>query len=72
MERYLEISIEGMSCNHCVKAVQEALKDLGGKNISVSLESKSAKALLESNDDAIRAALDDAGYDVPAITEISK
>lgn len=72
MEKYLEIAIEGMSCSHCVKAVEEALKELGAKNITVSLESNCAKALTNADESAIKAALDDAGYDVLGIKEIAK
>ncbi len=37
------IKIEGMSCNHCVQAVTEALQKLDGlENISVNLDSASA------------------------------
>ncbi|MEG1798527.1 MAG: cation transporter, partial [Clostridium sp.] len=43
-----KISIEGMSCGHCVNHVKEALSELPGvTSVDVSLESKSA--VLESS-----------------------
>lgn len=38
------LKINGMSCGHCVKRVENALKDLEGvKNANVSLEKSSAE-----------------------------
>lgn len=63
------ISIEGMSCNHCVHHVTDALEEIGGEKINVSLENKSAE--LEANDsvtdEKIKLAIEDAGYDVVKI-----
>jgi copper chaperone len=63
------ISVEGMSCGHCVKHVNEALVDLGAKDVEVSLEAKVAIAeiSLEITDEAIKLALEDAGYEVVGI-----
>ncbi len=39
----ITVSIEGMSCNHCVASVKKALGEISGvKSASVSLENKSA------------------------------
>ena len=64
-----KILVEGMSCEHCVKHVTEALKDLGAKDISVSLEKNLALAEIGDSitDEAIKAAIHDAGYDVVGI-----
>ena len=64
-----KILVEGMSCEHCVKHVTEALKDLGAKDVSVSLEKNLALAEIGDSitDEAIKAAIDDAGYDVVGI-----
>ncbi|MBV1820613.1 copper ion binding protein [Bacteroidales bacterium MSK.15.36] len=60
------ILIEGMSCGHCVKAVKEALKELDGvKSVVVDLEGK--KAVVEGDnldDNKIKEAIDEAGYDI--------
>ncbi|MEQ8153620.1 MAG: heavy-metal-associated domain-containing protein [Clostridiaceae bacterium] len=65
-----KILIEGMSCNHCVKHVREALSDFNVvTNVEVNLEDK--YAILESGaeveDKDIKAAIDDAGYEVAGI-----
>lgn len=62
------ILIEGMSCEHCVKHVKEALEEVGALNIKVSLEKKMAEAEFnEVSDERIREAIEDAGYDVVKI-----
>ena len=60
------IFIEGMSCGHCVAHVNEALVDLGAKDVEVSLEKKVATAEMSENitDDAIKLIIEDAGYEV--------
>ena len=61
-----KISIEGMSCQHCVMHVKDALLEVGGKNIEVSLENKNAVGDFEDtiSNDSIKSAIEDAGYDV--------
>ncbi|MDF2614326.1 MAG: heavy metal transport/detoxification protein [Clostridia bacterium] len=59
------ISIEGMSCGHCVKHVKEALEELAGvSDVKVDLESKMATLEGEVSDEAIRETIEEAGYDV--------
>ncbi|AGK98733.1 heavy-metal-associated domain-containing protein [Clostridium pasteurianum] len=66
-----KISIEGMSCGHCVKHVEEALKEIGADAINVSLENKFAEAEVGSiADEKIKAAIEDAGYDVVSIQAV--
>lgn len=67
------ISIEGMSCQHCVKHVNDALSELNGvTGVNVNLEGKYAE--LEANEEVadkdINFAIEDAGYEVVKITEI--
>ncbi|MBU3074917.1 heavy-metal-associated domain-containing protein [Clostridium estertheticum] len=64
-----KIYVEGMSCGHCVNHVSEALKEIGAKDVEVNLESKLATAGIGDNitDDVIKAAIEDAGYDVVKI-----
>lgn len=67
-----KITIEGMSCQHCVAHVTEALTELEGvKNVDVNLSA--GIAIIETDkdvkDDTIRSAVDEAGYDVMSITE---
>lgn len=63
------ILIEGMSCGHCVKAVEEALKELDGiKSVNVNLEEKKANIEGDSLDyNKIKEAIDEAGYRVVEI-----
>ena len=64
-----KILIEGMSCAHCVNHVTEALKEIGAKNVEVNLERKLATAEISENitDEAIKLAIENAGYDVVGI-----
>lgn len=60
------LQVEGMSCNHCVKAVEGAVRnaggaatvDLAGKRVAVEFDQ--AKTSLAS----IKQAIEDQGYDV--------
>ena len=67
-----KILLEGMSCGHCVAHVAEALEDIGASDIVVSLEEKSATCAIEDSvaDDEIKAAIEDAGYDVVKFEEV--
>lgn len=65
-----KIGIEGMSCEHCVRHVTEALKELNGVS-KVEVDLKGKTAVIEVADDVkdedIRFAIEDAGYDVTGI-----
>lgn len=64
------ISIEGMMCMHCVKHVNEALSKVDGVSlVEVSLENKNAIVTLSSpvDDSILKAAVENAGYDVTEI-----
>ncbi|MBU5484799.1 cation transporter [Clostridium sp. MSJ-11] len=67
-----KILIEGMSCGHCVNHVEGALEDIGGENIEVNLEGKYATVEFNNNstEEDIKAAIEDAGYDVVKIETI--
>ena len=59
------IKIEGMSCGHCKAAVEKALKDVGGVETAVvDLEKKQAVVTGSAAMEAMREAVEDAGYDV--------
>lgn len=61
------IFIEGMSCGHCSKRVEEALKSVKGvKSVLVSLEEKNAKVLLKNdvNNEILKSAVEDVGFEV--------
>ena len=61
------ILIEGMSCGHCSKRVEEALKAIKGvKSISISLEEKKAEVILKSeiDNEILKTAVEDVGFKV--------
>jgi copper chaperone len=63
------LSIEGMSCNHCVHHIKNALADVPGvESAEVDLAKKSAVVIGSALDDAaLKAAVSEAGYEVTAI-----
>ena len=64
------LSIEGMSCDHCVHHVKDALAEVAGvESAEVDLGKKSAVVVGASlNEAALKAAVADAGYEVVAIS----
>ena len=62
-----KITIEGMSCEHCVAHVKEALENLGAASINVSLEGGYAECETSKSDAEIKAAIEEEGYDVTNI-----
>lgn len=62
------IQVEGMSCNHCVQAVQSALTKLDGvTDAKVSLADKNVTVQYEEGKvsvDQMKEAIEDQGYDV--------
>ncbi len=61
------LNIEGMSCEHCVKHVKEALEEMAGVHKAlVNLEQKTATV---EHDESVaiadmRAAIEEVGYEV--------
>ena len=68
MEKTITIPVEGMSCEHCVRAVKGALEaQKGVKAAEVSLEGKSARVVYDEELiglDALKAAILEEGYQV--------
>lgn len=68
MDKKVILNVEGMSCSHCVTAVNNAVNSLDGiSNAEVDLEGKSVT--IEYDDDkvaldSIKEAIEDQGYDV--------
>lgn len=61
------LNVEGMSCMHCVKKVETALKEIKEvKSVKVSLENKTAEVTLKEDVDnsVLKKAIEDAGYEV--------
>lgn len=60
------ILIEGMSCGHCVKAVEDALKELDNiSKVNVDLANNKAEIEGENLEEGIlKETIDEAGYKV--------
>lgn len=68
-----KILIEGMSCQHCVNHVKEALEEISGvKTVNVDLGNKNAVVELTQTVDDVKfkEAVDEAGYEVVGIEEL--
>jgi copper chaperone len=65
-----KILIEGMSCQHCVGHVKEALEGLDKVTaVDVSLENKWAIVETNNSDQELKEAIEEEGYDVVNIEE---
>ena len=62
-----KVIIEGMMCMHCRAHAEKALNAIEGVTATVDLESKTAIVTGEVSDDAIKAAIAEAGYQVVSI-----
>ena len=61
----LNLKIDGMSCEHCIKSVREALEGVNGvKVLDVKIGSAEVEAENDSVLNEIKEKLDDAGYDL--------
>ena len=71
MGKTKEMKIEGMSCAHCQARVEKALNEIPGVSAQVDLEKKTANVTLTEDleDQALITAVEDAGYEVVAITD---
>ena len=57
--------IEGMSCNHCKMAVEDAIKEVSGvTGVEVNLEKGEAKVSGTPDFSSIAKAVDEAGFKV--------
>jgi copper chaperone CopZ len=57
--------VEGMSCEHCERAVTDEVMQVGGvRSVAVDLAAKRVRISGDGvSDDAVRAAIDEAGYE---------
>ncbi|WP_246945356.1 copper chaperone CopZ [Bacillus pinisoli] len=62
------LQVQGMSCGHCVKAVEGSVGTLSGvSEVKVNLENGTVDVEFNSNEvtlDKIKETIDDQGYDV--------
>ena len=63
------MKIEGMMCTHCSGRVEKALNAIDGVSATVDLDAKAAQITAEPQieDSALKAAVEDAGYEVISI-----
>ena len=61
----LNLKIDGMGCEHCIKSVREALEGINGiKVLDIKIGSAEVEAENDSVLNEIREKLDDVGYDL--------
>lgn len=68
MKKHIEI--EGISCEHCVKAVKNVLEELGGTDITVDLSGGFAEAEISADDNKIIEAIAEEEFEVVKIENI--
>lgn len=68
-----QLIIEGMSCGHCVRAVENALGALEGVSATVDLERGIATVTMEQeiSDDTLIHAITEEGYKVIGVKTVS-
>ena len=60
-----ELKVDGMTCGGCAASVKRALQALDANaNVDVDLPSKTVKVDTAAQLDAVKNAVEDAGYDV--------
>ncbi len=63
----LELKVTGMTCDHCVRAVTQAVRAVpGAGDVAVDLEAGRVRVQGNPEADAVRAAIIEEGYDVAA------
>lgn len=65
------MQLNGLTCAHCQKRVENALNAIDGVNAKVNLNKQQAVVELSQDidDPTLRAAVEEAGYEVLSITE---
>jgi copper chaperone len=66
-DNHREYSVNGMSCDHCVLSVAEEVSEVPGV-VKVDVELASGRLVVRGDvtDEAVRAAVSEAGYEVVA------
>lgn len=58
-------AVPGVSCQHCVNAIEGEVKGVPGVTaVTVDLDTRTVSVAGEADDTAVRAAIDEAGYEV--------
>ncbi len=62
-------SVPAISCDHCKHAIEGAVSKVAGvASVTVDIAAKTVRVDGTAHDDAVRAAIDEAGYDVAGVT----
>jgi copper chaperone len=60
-----ELQVEGMSCNHCINAVTQAVQDVDpAAKVNVVLAEQKVSIASEADIERIKSAVEEAGYPV--------
>lgn len=60
-----ELQVEGMSCNHCINAVTQAVQDVDpSATVNVVLAEQKVSIASGANIERIKSAVEEAGYPV--------
>lgn len=60
--------VPGISCGHCKAAIEGELAKVGDvTGVDVDIEAKTVRVEGDASEDVVRAAIDEAGYDVAAV-----
>jgi len=60
-----ELQVEGMSCNHCINAVSQAVQDVdAGAKVNVVLAEQKVSVASTADLERIKSAVEEAGYPV--------
>ncbi len=61
----LQLSVPGMTCSHCVRAISAAVSDVPDVHtVHVDLATKTVHVTGTTNEGAVRGAIGEAGYEV--------
>jgi copper chaperone len=61
-------SVPGISCGHCKAAIEgEVGKVAGVEQVEVDVEARSVRVEGSASDEAVRSAVDEAGYEVAGL-----
>ncbi len=67
MRQTTEYTVHGMTCDHCVRSVTEEVTEVAGvRDVDVDLASGRLVVHGDADAAAVRAAVAEAGYEVPA------
>jgi len=66
MESHATYLVPGISCGHCAHAIESEVRTVAGvQSVDVDIAAKTVTVVADPlDDDAVIAAIDDAGYDV--------